>query len=211
MKLHHLPRPKVLLAVLLLGVGIIGLGLVIAEDQEVLRVRTPLEAADRRLPAYLARLLGAPLTAGDRYVVHENGAALAAMVDAIDKARERINFETYIYSPGAATTMFTAALTAAAQRGVRVQIVLDAVGAADTRSRRSTRSSRTQFFTAITALRRMFKSGFLTTVLKWRVRDFFLGTLHHATSWTSSLLETEPWFDLSTSFLTHRIKMLGRG
>lgn len=114
---------------MLIIAAIVGFGLVIAQDQEVLHVRTPLAADDERLPAYLARLIGQSSTSGDHYVVHDNGAALDSMIDAIDRARARINFETYIYEPGVAGTRFTTALAAAARRGVRVQIVLDAVGA----------------------------------------------------------------------------------
>jgi cardiolipin synthase len=53
------------------------------------------------------------------------------MLRAIEQARHRISFESYIYSHGEIADKFTRALTAASKRGVRVQVVLDAVGAAD--------------------------------------------------------------------------------
>ena len=128
----RLPKPRnVLGAILILGV-LLGLGLVIAQDQETLHVRTPLAGDDSRFPDYLARLAGRPITTGDGYAVLHNGdETFAAMLGAIEGARERISFETYIYSDGKIAERFTQALAAAARRGVRVQMVLDAVGAAD--------------------------------------------------------------------------------
>ena len=52
-----------------------------------------------------------------------------AMLAAIDGARRRIAFETYIYDTGDAANRFTDALERAARRGVHVSIVVDAVGA----------------------------------------------------------------------------------
>lgn len=129
----RLPKPRnVLGAILILGV-LLGVGLLVAQDQETLRVRTPLDATDPRFSDYLARLSGRPITTGDHYVVLRNGdETLPAMLGAIEKARQRISFETYVYSKGEVADRFTRALVAAARRGVRVQMVLDAVGAKDT-------------------------------------------------------------------------------
>lgn len=126
------PKPRNVLGAVLIIAILLGIGLVIAQDQETLRVRTPLAGDDPRLPDYLARLAGRPITTGDRYVVLHNGdETFPAMLGAIERARQRISFETYIYSEGEISDRFTRALIAAARRGVRVQIVLDAVGAAD--------------------------------------------------------------------------------
>ncbi len=51
-----------------------------------------------------------------------------AMLAAIAGARESIQLETYIYSHGRLGRQFLEALTAAAQRGVRVRVLVDAVG-----------------------------------------------------------------------------------
>ena len=51
------------------------------------------------------------------------------MLEAIRGARRRISFETYIYDVGEVATQFTAALEEAARRGVRVNLVVDSVGA----------------------------------------------------------------------------------
>ena len=116
------------------GIGIvaaiIATGLVIAQDQETIRVRSPLSASDPTFPAYLARLLGHSVTTGDTYFVHANESAFPAMLSAIDGARHRISFETYIYKDeGDAPERFTAAFEAAARRGVDVRLVFDAIGA----------------------------------------------------------------------------------
>ncbi len=115
---------------ILLGALIVAAGLVIAQDQETLRVRSPLAAADPQFPEYLARLLGHPLTMGDAYIVHTNGErAFPAMLEAIGRAKHRISFETYIYDEGKVAHQFSTALADAARRGVDVRLVLDSMGA----------------------------------------------------------------------------------
>jgi cardiolipin synthase len=128
----RLPKPRNVLGALLIVAILLAVGLVIAQDQETLRVRTPIAAADERFPDYLARLVGRAITRGDSYAVLQNGdETFPAMLDAIDKAQQRISFETYVFSEGEIEDAFTTALVQAARRGVRVQIVLDAVGASD--------------------------------------------------------------------------------
>jgi cardiolipin synthase A/B len=62
----------------------------------------------------------------------ENGDAIfPSMLDAIGEAQHRISFESFIYSKGEIANRFTAALTKAARRGVRVRIVLDSIGSVD--------------------------------------------------------------------------------
>jgi cardiolipin synthase A/B len=125
----HWARSHRILAGALIVLILIAVALVIAQDQETLRIRTSVAATDAGFPQYLSRLLGHPLTRGDSYVVHTNGdAAFPAMLAAIDAARERIAFETYIYQEGEIADRFTAALAAASRRGVRVRMVVDAIG-----------------------------------------------------------------------------------
>ena len=50
------------------------------------------------------------------------------MLRAIESAKERISFETYIYDKGRVADEFTDALEKAARRGVTVNIILDALG-----------------------------------------------------------------------------------
>ena len=125
-----LPKPRNLIIGVVIALLVTAGGLLIAQDQETLRVRTELPAADAQFPEYLSRLLGAPLTTGDSYIVHTDGtSAFPAMLDAINKAKHRISFETYVYQSGQIGTQFTSALEAAGRRGVDVRMVLDSIGA----------------------------------------------------------------------------------
>src|SRR5215204_2509592 len=54
--------------------------------------------------------------------------ALESMLEAIDKARESIRLETYIYHVGATGERFRAALVHACERGVKVRVLVDALG-----------------------------------------------------------------------------------
>jgi cardiolipin synthase A/B len=125
-----LPKPRNLIIGIVIALLVIAGGLLIAQDQETLRVRTELAAADPQFPQYLARLLGTPVTVGDSYIVHTDGtAAFPAMLEAIGQAKHRVSFETYVYQSGDTGEKFTSAFEAAARRGVEVRLVLDAIGA----------------------------------------------------------------------------------
>lgn len=124
------PKPRNLLAGVLLVAGVLAIGILIAQDQETLRVRVPTGADDPRFPEYLSRLLGDPLTSGDSYTVLTNGnVAFPAMLASIAGAKSRISFESYIFADGTIAEQFTSAFEAAARRAVEVRIVLDAIGA----------------------------------------------------------------------------------
>ncbi len=125
-----LPKPRNLLIGIAVGVMVVAGGLLVAQDQETLRVRTSLAASDGPFPDYLARLLGAPLMTGDAYTVRTDGdQAFPAMLAAIAQARHRVSFETYVYNTGDVAEEFTSAFEAAAKRGVEVRLVLDSIGA----------------------------------------------------------------------------------
>jgi cardiolipin synthase len=116
--------------ILLSAAALIALGLVFAQDQETLRPRSELAAEDVKFPSYLAALIGANLTHGNDYDVLTNGDQIfPAMLKAIDNARRRISFETYIFDTVSFANLLTDALARAARRGVRVQLTIDAVGA----------------------------------------------------------------------------------
>jgi cardiolipin synthase len=118
------------LIILLWAALVIATGLLLAQDQETLRVRSEIAADDPRSPAFVAALVGAALTRGNRYEVLTNGDQFfPSMLQAIDAARRRINFETYIYDTGEIAKKFTDALERAARRGVHVTLVADGVGA----------------------------------------------------------------------------------
>src|SRR3954466_4269201 len=123
-------------SVLLVLAAVIALVLMLAQDQETLKIRSAVAADDPRHPAYIAALVGGALSRGNHYDVLTNGDQFfPAMLDAIRNAKRRISFETYIYDTGEAASQFTAALEAAARRGVRVNLVVDSVGASGMKSK----------------------------------------------------------------------------
>ncbi len=85
-------------------------------------------------PEFLPTMAGAtgvPFVAGNRIDILNNGDAFyPAMLEAIARAEGSITIEAYIYWAGAVGAEFAAALTARAKAGVRVKILLDAVGSA---------------------------------------------------------------------------------
>ncbi len=114
----------------LVGIVITGLLLMLAQDQETLRVQSPIAAEDGRFSEYVASLINAPVQPGDRYTVLRNGVeVIPAMLDAVRQATSRISFESFVYEDGAVGDQFTTALADAARRGVTVRLVLDSMGA----------------------------------------------------------------------------------
>jgi cardiolipin synthase len=77
----------------------------------------------------MAGASGSPFLDGNSVALLNNGDAFyPAMLEAIDKAERSITIEAYIYWAGDIGLKFAHALAAAAQRGVRVKLLLDAVG-----------------------------------------------------------------------------------
>jgi len=103
--------------------------LAIAQDQETVELRSAVSAEDPAAASYLAALVAADLVEGNSYDVLVNGdQVFPAMLQAIEAARERISFETYVYDKGRIADRFTSALEQAARRGVAVNVILDALG-----------------------------------------------------------------------------------
>ena len=103
--------------------------LLLAQDQVTIKLRSAVGAAEPRHSSYLAGLLGVQLTRGNRYTVLTNGDQIfPSMLAAIRSAKRRVSFETYIYKTGKMAEEFTTAFEEAARRGVRVNLVIDAVG-----------------------------------------------------------------------------------
>jgi cardiolipin synthase A/B len=85
---------------------------------------------DHRPAEALVAHLGVPLLEGNRVELLVNGDEIfPAMLSAIDDAAQSINLLSYIYWRGDIAQRFADALSAAAQRGVTVRVVLDTVGA----------------------------------------------------------------------------------
>jgi cardiolipin synthase len=120
------PRPVFWVCV---SLAIVGAVLYLAQDPTTLHVESPVAAADPRFPDYVASLVGTPVQEGDAYTTLHNGdEAYPAMLKAIEQAKSRINFETYVFSEGEIGDRFIDALARAAQRGVVVRIIVDPIG-----------------------------------------------------------------------------------
>ena len=92
------PRIVLLLKIGLIAAIVTATVLAIAQDQQTVELRSVISAEDPAAPEYLATLVAADLVEGDTYDVLVNGdQVFPAMLQAIDGARERISFETYIY------------------------------------------------------------------------------------------------------------------
>jgi cardiolipin synthase len=75
-------------------------------------------------------LLGTPATSGNDVRILRNGNEIfPAMLAAIEAAREHVDMVTFVYWQGDVARRFADALSAAAQRGCRVRVLLDAIGA----------------------------------------------------------------------------------
>ena len=115
--------------ILLISAAVVAAFLILAQDQVTLKTRSAVGAGEPRHPSYLAGLLGVDLTRGNRYRVLTNGDQIfPAMLNAVRGAKRRISFESYIFKAGDMAEQFTQAFEDAARRGVRVQLVIDAVG-----------------------------------------------------------------------------------
>jgi cardiolipin synthase len=119
---------KLIITVVIVLVAL-GALLALAQDQVTLKIRSAHAADDPQFPGYVAVLLGAEATGGNQYTVLTNGDQIfPAMLAAVNSARRRISFETYIFNKGSVGEQFTQAFEAAARRGVQVNLVVDAMG-----------------------------------------------------------------------------------
>jgi len=124
----HIRHRKLIITVVVCLALVAGL-LALAQDQTTLKIESAYAAEDNRFPGYTAALLGAHATGGNSYTVLTNGDQIfPAMLAAVNAARRRISFETYIYNEGSVGEQFTQAFEAAAKRGVQVHLVVDSMG-----------------------------------------------------------------------------------
>ena len=83
-----------------------------------------------QLAGYVDRVAGRSLTMGNSITPLNNGdEAFPAMVEAIDQAEIGVALSTYIFNSGPAGRSFQDALERAVNRGVKVRVLIDAVGA----------------------------------------------------------------------------------
>jgi cardiolipin synthase len=77
----------------------------------------------------LAAVINARVFGASAVEVHSSGEDIyAAEIRAIDSARSTVHLEAYLFLRGVAGDRFVAALAAAARRGVKVRVVVDAIG-----------------------------------------------------------------------------------
>lgn len=85
--------------------------------------------ADKDFERTAGNLLGPPMIGGNRIESLENGDQIfPAMIEAIQSATKTITFETFIYWSGDIGQKFSNALSERARAGVKVLVILDAVG-----------------------------------------------------------------------------------
>ncbi|HST65253.1 MAG TPA: phospholipase D-like domain-containing protein [Mycobacteriales bacterium] len=88
-----------------------------------------LDERQHRIRRTLESLTGIAFTEGNSLTVLRNGDRIfPAMLAAIDGAERSVDLMTYVYWKGDIATRFADALSAAAGRGVRVRLLIDAVG-----------------------------------------------------------------------------------
>lgn len=94
------------------------------------RLSTGVDAEMPQAGITLAAHLNAPKLSGNQVTLLVNGDEIfPAMLDSIRQARTSINLLTYVYWQGDIAEAFADELSAAARRGVRVRLLLDAFGA----------------------------------------------------------------------------------
>lgn len=92
-------------------------------------VRLDFGPTDPAFPAALGPLLGAEFTGGNHVRILQNGDEFfPQMLGAIRAAKRTITLETYIWSSGAVSEDFIAALSERARHGVKVHVLLDGMG-----------------------------------------------------------------------------------
>jgi cardiolipin synthase A/B len=85
--------------------------------------------SDPQFRRSMGNLLGPPLVEGNAIRTLNNGdEAYPAMLEAIRAAEKTINIETFIYWRGESGRMFTDALVERAAAGVKVHLIIDAIG-----------------------------------------------------------------------------------
>lgn len=99
------------------------------EKQIRYKVKHEFPVEDPQFLRSIGQLLGPPVLPGNRITALHNGDRIfPAMLAAIAKARETITFETYIYWSGDVGRKFSEAFCERARAGVKVHVLLDAVG-----------------------------------------------------------------------------------
>ncbi|MFT4193433.1 cardiolipin synthase [Ottowia sp.] len=100
------------------------------QDREALRAEyTEVPEWARQHATLIERASGLPLSsAREVELLPSGGATLQALLREVERARRHIHLEYYIFEPDQTGTELLAALTAQARAGVKVRLLVDAVG-----------------------------------------------------------------------------------
>jgi cardiolipin synthase A/B len=92
-------------------------------------ITSPYGVDDPQFARAMSSLFGPPLVPGNRVTSLYNGRQIfGAMLEDIRHATKSVTFETYIYWSGSVGQRFTEALVDRARHGVKVHLIIDAVG-----------------------------------------------------------------------------------
>ena len=152
----------------------------------------------------LAGALGAPVLKGGTAEILQNGDAyFPAILDAINGARQTVNFQCYIWESGKVSDSIIDALVGARQRGVEVRVHPDAFGAmkfkGEDRKRLTDADVKLEFFRPLKwySLVRLFKrSHQRAIVIDGEVA--FTGGAAVADKWAGDARNKEEWRDSMT-------------
>jgi cardiolipin synthase A/B len=98
-------------------------------DTSTRPARPVVDERQQRIRRTLEALTGIAFTEGNQLTVLRNGDRIfPAMLAAIDASTRSVDLMTYVYWKGEIATRFADAMSAAARRGVRVRLLIDAVG-----------------------------------------------------------------------------------
>ena len=125
------PRKLVVLITVLVTVAciVIALNLTVGEKKVRHEISHIYGIDDRSFIKSLGVLLGPSIVGGNRFEALNNGEEIfPSMLQAIRSAQKSINFETYIYWSDQVGREFSDALSERAQHGVKVHLLIDAVG-----------------------------------------------------------------------------------
>ncbi|MES1208873.1 MAG: phospholipase D-like domain-containing protein [Pseudomonadota bacterium] len=116
-------------AVLTAFVAIVWVNVTSGEHKLSKPIASPYGVDDPAFARAMGVLFGAPLVPGNHVTsLYNGGQIFGAMLEDIHQATKSVTFETYIYWSGTVGQRFTDALVERARHGVKVHLIIDAVG-----------------------------------------------------------------------------------
>ena len=110
---------------------IVAINLLSGEHKTEREISSPFGVEGPEFSRAASVLFGSPLVPGNEVTPLYNGHQIfSAMLDGIRHAQKSITFETYIYWSGGVGAAFTQALVERARAGVKIHLIIDAVGSA---------------------------------------------------------------------------------